>query len=52
MILFSHVDQLYATLNQLQYDYGRLLGIIINLGIVEIILTKNYQRATFKQKGK
>jgi len=46
MILFSHVDQLYATLNQLQYDYGRLLGIIINLGIVEIILTKKLPKST------
>ncbi|NQZ81284.1 MAG: DUF2306 domain-containing protein [Colwellia sp.] len=46
VILFSHFDRLYTILNQLQYDYGRLIAIMINLLIVEIILTKKLSEST------
>jgi len=45
VILFSHFEQIYTILNQLQYDYGRLIGIMINLVIVEFILTKKIAKS-------
>lgn len=41
---FSQYPQVYALLNQFQYDYGRLLAVAINLAIVEVIWHK--QKAT------
>jgi len=46
MALFSHFDRLYTILIELQYDYGRLVGIIINLVIVEIIFSKKLAKNT------
>lgn len=44
MVLFSNFEVIYDQLIQLQYDYGRLLGIFINLSIVEIIMNKKHSR--------
>ena len=46
VILFSHFDSLFTVLGQLQYDYGRLVGIVFNLVIVEVILTKKLAVST------
>lgn len=40
LIIFSNFEVIYTMLTQFQYDYGRLLGIVINLSIVEIIMRK------------
>ncbi|NMP30663.1 DUF2306 domain-containing protein [Thalassotalea sp. M1531] len=40
VVLFSHFEQFFAVLTKLQYDYGRLLGMAINLAIAEIIISK------------
>ncbi|PAJ74498.1 hypothetical protein CJF42_10350 [Pseudoalteromonas sp. NBT06-2] len=41
LIIFSNFEVIYTMLTQFQYDYGRLLGIVINLSIVEIIMRKS-----------
>jgi len=38
LIIFSGFEVIFNMLTQFQYDYGRLLGIVINLSIVEIIM--------------
>jgi len=38
LIIFSDLEVIFKMLTQFQYDYGRLLGIVINLSIVEIIM--------------
>jgi len=40
VLVFSHFEAIYQILIQFQYDYGRLLGIVINLAIVEMFMTK------------
>ena len=40
LLIFSDFEVVYKMLTQFQYDYGRLFGIVINLVIVEIIITK------------
>jgi len=40
LIIFSDLEVIFKMLTQFQYDYGRLLGIVINLFIVEIIMRK------------
>lgn len=40
LIIFSDLEVIYKILTQFQYDYGRLLGIAINLSIVEVIMRK------------
>ncbi len=45
-IFFSHFNSIYTLLAQFQYDYGRMLGIAINLIIVEVILNKKLISST------
>jgi len=40
LIIFSDLEVIFKMLTQFQYDYGRLLGIAINLFIVETIMRK------------
>ncbi len=39
-LLFSHLENTFAIITQFQHDYGRLMGIAINLSIVEYIFFK------------
>jgi len=41
LLMFSNTPNLLAILTELQYDYGRLLGIIINVTVVEIIFWRS-----------
>jgi len=45
VLLFSNVAVIYELLIQFQYDYGRLLGVVINISVVEFIFNKNTQRS-------
>lgn len=49
-LLFSHLESTFAIINQFQHDYGRLVGIAINLSIVEYIFFK--QRFTNKPSSR
>jgi len=40
VLLFSNTEYVFTVLSQLQYDYGRLVGIVINLAIVEVLRVK------------
>lgn len=44
VFLFSHSDSIFPLLNQFHYDYGRLLGVAINLSIVEIIFATRMKK--------
>lgn len=39
-LLFGQLENVFAVISQLQHDYGRLVGIAINLTIVEYIFSK------------
>ena len=41
LLMFSNAPNLLAILTELQYNYGRLLGIIINVTVVEIIFWRS-----------
>jgi len=41
VLLFSNTENVFTVLSQLQYDYGRLVGIVINLAIVEVLWFKS-----------
>jgi hypothetical protein len=49
-LLFSHLENTFAIINQFQHDYGRLVGIAINLSIIEYIFFK--QRFTNKPSSR
>lgn len=40
LLIFSNFEVIFKILTQFQYDYGRLLAVIINLVVVEVIMTK------------
>ena len=44
MVLFGTFDHLLELMTQLQYDYGRLLGMAINLTIAEVFMRKKHTK--------
>jgi len=46
-LLFGQLENIFTVINQLQHDYGRLVGMAINLAIVEYIFFKE----TVKKKA-
>ena len=40
LLVFSDFKAMYSMLTQFQYDYGRLLAVIINLAIVEFFMSR------------
>ena len=48
-LLFGQLESLFAILSQFQQDYGRLIGIAINLAIVEFIFIKEKRKRQVHQ---
>ena len=49
-LLFGQLDSILAILSQFQHDYGRLVGIGINLAVVEFIFIKEKLKRQAHQK--
>jgi hypothetical protein len=50
-LLFSHLENTFAVIIQFQHDYGRLIGITINLSIVEYIFFKEKVKKNSMSSG-
>ena len=45
-VLFGQLENTFAVISQFQHDYGRLVGVAINLSIVEYIFLKEKFKKT------